>query len=179
MFSQVLKLLPTSLARQVMQSTPSVYPYVCFHSTFRTDWPLALIFCMCVGHYRGLHGIETERSRSRSRRGRSDLDRRSRTAVFQYFDLILIVWQVNCAEASPTVCTRSRDIAAATCSVRTALQRTCDVPLWPTSMPSSPPACWSNSPLPCPPDAIRRRGPEIGLTCDQCSRKGVQQIKKR
>jgi len=44
---------------------PSVCLSVCFHSMFRTDWPLALIFCTCVGHYHGSQRIETEGHRSR------------------------------------------------------------------------------------------------------------------
>jgi len=52
--------LPTAIAREVMQSPPSVCPSVCFHSIFRTDWLLALIFCVCVDHYHGWQGIETE-----------------------------------------------------------------------------------------------------------------------
>jgi len=31
---------------------------VCFNSLFRTDWPLALILCMCVGHYHDWHGLK-------------------------------------------------------------------------------------------------------------------------
>jgi len=37
----------------------SVCPSVClFLSNFRTEWPLTLIFFMCVGDYSGSHGIE-------------------------------------------------------------------------------------------------------------------------
>jgi len=70
--------LPTTLACEVMQSPPficpSVCPSVCFHGIFWTDWPLTLIFCMCVGHYHGSQGIETEDHTSRSRCGWCDLD---------------------------------------------------------------------------------------------------------
>ena len=30
------------------------------YSVFLTDWPLTLVFCMCVGHYHGVQEIETE-----------------------------------------------------------------------------------------------------------------------
>jgi len=50
--------LPTVLARQVMQLPPYVCPSICFHFIFWTEWPLALIFCMCVGHYHGLQGLK-------------------------------------------------------------------------------------------------------------------------
>jgi len=55
--------LPT--ARQVMRSPPSVP----IHSIFRTDWPLALIFCMSVGggSIPWLAGIETKGHRVRVR----------------------------------------------------------------------------------------------------------------
>jgi len=43
----VMQLLPTALAQEVMQSPPSI----CFHSIFRTNWLLALTFCM--DHYHG------------------------------------------------------------------------------------------------------------------------------
>jgi len=67
-------LLPTALAREIIQLHPSFCPSVCFHSIFRADWPLALIFCTCVGHYHGSHGIETEGHKSRSGRLTSVLD---------------------------------------------------------------------------------------------------------
>jgi len=40
--------LPMPLAREVMQSPPSIRLYIRFHSNFWTEWPLTLIFCMCM-----------------------------------------------------------------------------------------------------------------------------------
>jgi len=78
-------LLPTTLAWDVLQLPPSVCPSI--RRTVRLlplyllNWPLALIVCLCVGHYHGWQRFETEghRSRSRSRHGRTDLDPRSST----------------------------------------------------------------------------------------------------
>jgi len=50
-----------------------------FHSIFWINWPLALIFCTCVGHYHGSQGTETEYHRSTSRCSWSDFNPRSRT----------------------------------------------------------------------------------------------------
>jgi len=59
---------------------PSVCLSVCLFPLYLSNrLTLALIFCMCVGHYDGSQGIETESHRSWSRRGRSDLDAGSRT----------------------------------------------------------------------------------------------------
>jgi len=57
----------------------SIHLSIFFHSIFWTNWPLALIFCTCVGHYHGSQMTETESHRSRSRCGRSGLDIWSRT----------------------------------------------------------------------------------------------------
>jgi len=75
--------IPTALAREIMQSPPSVYPSVCFHTLLSFEpTDLALIFCTCVGHYHGSHVIETKGHRLRlglgSRYGWYDLDPRSR-----------------------------------------------------------------------------------------------------
>ena len=50
-----------------MQSALSVYPSVCFHSVFRTDWSLTLIFCMCVAHDHSSPWAEGQDHRSRSK----------------------------------------------------------------------------------------------------------------
>ena len=67
-----LPLLLTTLAREVMQSPPPVRPSVrlsirCFHSIFRTNWPLTLNFCMWVDHDYSSQGIEGQGHRSWSR----------------------------------------------------------------------------------------------------------------
>ena len=41
----------------------SVHLSDCFHSIFRTDWPLVLIIFMCVGLYRGLQEIKLKVTR--------------------------------------------------------------------------------------------------------------------
>ena len=60
-------LLPTVLAREVMQLPLSVCPPICFHSIFGTDWTLTLNSCIQLGHDHSLHGIEGRSHRSRSR----------------------------------------------------------------------------------------------------------------
>ena len=56
---------------------PSCCPF--FHSIFRTDWPLTLNFCVCVGHDRSSQGIEAkvmcqDQGHRSGLCGRSDLD---------------------------------------------------------------------------------------------------------
>jgi len=82
--------LPTALARQLMQSPPSVRPSVCT-LTFEPSDPLTLTVtvCMCMAHDHSSHGTEDQGQRSRlglglgyglsSNRGRWDLDPQSRT----------------------------------------------------------------------------------------------------
>ena len=55
----IFHILWTALAREVMQSPPSVCcSTICFYSIFRTDWLLTLNFCMWVGHDHSSLGIE-------------------------------------------------------------------------------------------------------------------------
>jgi len=45
----------------------SVRLSVCFHSVFRTNWPLTLNSCMWIGHDHSSQGIESQGHRSRSK----------------------------------------------------------------------------------------------------------------
>jgi len=59
----------------------SVRPSVRFHHIFRTDWPLTLIFCVCVGHYHGSQELKLKVTiKVKGQSGRSDLDSRSKTS---------------------------------------------------------------------------------------------------
>jgi len=70
---RIVIFLPTALAKEVMQSPPSirrsVRPSVGIFSTFWTDGPLTLVFCIWVwvGHDHGSQGIEGQDHRSISR----------------------------------------------------------------------------------------------------------------
>ena len=61
--------LPTALAAKLMRSVVSVHPSVGFHSSFRTNWLLTLIFNFCVrmGHDRSSPGDRSQGHRSRSK----------------------------------------------------------------------------------------------------------------
>jgi len=52
-------ILPTAFSTEG-NAIASVRLSVRFPSIFRTDWPLALIFCVCVGHHHGSQETETE-----------------------------------------------------------------------------------------------------------------------
>ena len=60
------RFLPTALAREVMQSPPSVRPSVSFHSIFGSDWPLTLNDCVWVVLEHISQRIEDQGHRSKS-----------------------------------------------------------------------------------------------------------------
>jgi len=87
-FIDLYLFLPAMLAWDVMQSPPSsVRLFPCHVS----NW-LTLIFCVCMGHYHGLQGIETEGHRSRSRLGWSDLNPRLRTGFWLFIFIYLFFY---------------------------------------------------------------------------------------